>query len=190
MAFEYQYGEDRLPISPQGELAPQELSNAYLQNLDQIMARQEAQQLERVQGTMENQGFFRSGDTLKNVSEQVIGPSVERRNAVLLPEMQRIAGQGREERLGQVQFDRQKELSKQDYLQRLDELDKQAAIKKMLMELESSLADPTGDIFSSILGQAAGSFAGAIGGRAGAGLFGGGSGTKASSGGGWPTPSY
>jgi len=167
MPYEYQMGEDVPGLGAQGEVLPDELSNRYFQALDKALARSEAAQMERVQGTLADQGFFRSGENLKQVSEQVLGPAQERRAQIILPEMQRAAGQAREERLGGVAFERQKELSKQESLQRLDELDKQAQIKRMLLELESSLSEPTGDIFSGILGSAAGSFAGAFGGKAG-----------------------
>ena len=167
MAYEYQTGEDRLPIGGRGEVLPEELSNAYFQNLDRMMALQEGKQMERVLGELSNRGFLRSGDTFTQVAENVLGPAQERRNALLLPELKSAASAGREERLGEVQFGRQKELSRQEYLQRLDELDKQAKIKRMLMELEADLNSPSGDIFEQILGQGLGAFTGAFAGRAG-----------------------
>lgn len=173
MAYEYQTGEDRLPVGGIGEQLPTELSAAYFQNLDRLMARQEAKQMERTLGDLGDRGFLRSGDTFSRVAEDVLGPAQERRNAILLPEMQRAAGQGREERLGGVAFNRQKEMASLQNQYRLEEIQAQANVQKMLLELEASLQPDTGGFdWGQIGGQALGIAAGGIFGGVGAGIGG------------------
>lgn len=175
---EYQTGESGFSTGGTGEVLPDELSDRYFQNLDAALARVEGRQMERTLGDLGDRGFLRSGDTFSQVSEQVLGPSVERRNQILLPELRRSAEQGREERLGEQNFGRQKELAKIGHEYQLEELQKQADIKRMLLELEDSLS--SGMDWGAVGGAVAGGFAGSVlgpvgagvGSRIGAGLFG------------------
>ncbi len=169
---EYQTNELGLPIGQKGEVLPNELSNDYFQALDAALARQEKVQMERTLGDLGDRGFLRSGDTFTRVAQDVLGPSQERRAQIMLPEMQRAAGQGREERLGDVAYGRQNEQMKQQHLYRLDELAQQAEAQRMLMQLESDLSDPGGFDWGAIGGQALGMAAGGLFGGIGAGVGG------------------
>lgn len=184
MPFEYQTGEQPIDFRGVDEILPNELSNRYFANLDAAMARSESRQMDRTLGGLSDRGFLRSGDTFTKVSQDVLGPSIERRNAVILPEMQRAAGQGREERLQGVAFDRQKEMERLQHQNRLEEISKQAEMRRMLMELEDSLSGGGGFDWGGFAGQVAGMGAGAffggaggaLGGRLGKSMFSGGGG--------------
>ncbi len=171
---EYQTGESTFNTGGVGELLPNELSDRYFQNLDSALQRAEKTQLDRTLGGLSDSGFLRSGDTFTQVSNQVLGPSTERRNAILLPELQRAADQGREERLSGVAWDRQKQAAATQHQYQLEELDKQAQIKRMLMELEDSLNGnqnqgfDLGGLAGTVVGGALGRFGGTIGAQAGA----------------------
>ena len=159
---EYQTNELGLPIGQKGEVLPSELSNDYFQALDAALARQEKVQMERTLGDLGDRGFLRSGDTFTRVAQDVLGPSQERRAQIMLPEIQRAAGLGREERLGEVAYSRQNEQAKQQHLYRLEELSQQAEAQRMLAQLEADLSDPGGFDWSVIGGQALGMAAGGL----------------------------
>lgn len=173
---EYQTGEDPIDFTGINELLPDEFSSKYFQNLDAIMERNDRLQMDRTLGGLADRGFLRSGDTFTRVSEEVLGPSQERRNAVLLPEMRNAAMLGREERMGQVAYDRQKEFAGIEHQYRLEELMKQAEIRRQLLELEASLNDPGGGGFDwgglagTIVGGAVGSIGGTFGAQIGSNL--------------------
>lgn len=167
---EYQTGEGwNAAQGNMGEFLPNELSDKYFQNLDAALARVDRTQLDRTLGGLSDRGFLRSGDTFTQVSNDVLGPSQERRNQILLPELQRAAGQGREERLGDVAYGRQKEMQAIEHKNRLEELSKQAEIRRMLMELEDSMSSDSGGFdWGALAGQGIGTIAGgAFGGVAG-----------------------
>ena len=65
------------------QFLPPELDEAQFANLDKRLRLNEARQMEGTLGDLEARGFFRSGQTLKNVSEQVLGPSIDRRSTAL-----------------------------------------------------------------------------------------------------------
>ncbi len=175
MAYEYQTGEDPIDMRGIDEILPNELSGRYFQNLDAAMRRSEKTQFDRTLGDLSDRGFLRSGDTFTQVAEQNLGPSMERRNQVILPELQRAAGQGREERLQGVAFDRQKEMTAIQHKNKLEELAKQAEIQRMLMELEQSFAPQSGGfdwqgLAGSAIGGVVGAYTGGLGGGLGKGM--------------------
>ena len=178
-----------LPYNARGEVLPTELDQQFLDALDQTLARQETRQIQRIGESQEGRGFLQSGNTLKQVSEQVIGPGLERRQQALLPLAMRGAEMGREERLQGVQFDRQKQLQFEAAQQRLTEIDRQAQIQRELMSLQDELqGGGLGQLLGGLAGIGIGSFLGGMGGglgqRAGASLFGGGGGGGGGTGGG------
>lgn len=169
------------------EYLPPELDEAQFENLDRLLQIQEARQLNRTLEDMEGRGFFKSGQTLKRVSEDVLGPSIERRGQALLGLAREGAFAGREERLGEVgfkrqqqfageQFERQRQFAGEEHLRRLAEISHRATVNKQLMELQSELEDSGGFGIGDFLGQAAGfgigSMFGGIGAGVGAGIGG------------------
>jgi len=161
---EYQTGESGFDTSEMRDVLPDELSDRYFQNLDVALQRIEGRQMDRTLGELGDRGFLRSGDTFSKVSEDVLGPAVERRNQILLPELRRAAGEGREERMIGEQFGRQKELMALEHRNRLEEMERQAEIRRMLLELEDSMAgqDSSGWSWGQIAGTAAGVVAGSF----------------------------
>ena len=180
--------EFRLPTNERSEVLPTELDQNFFNSLDQLYARQEQGQLERVQGTLENQGFFKSGQNFKDVSEQVLGPSIERRTQAIYPLARDAAMRGREERMGEEGFQRQRQFADEEFQRRLQEIDKRAQVSRMLMELDADLRGNDGFGFGDFLGQAAGIgagyFTGGLGAKAGQSL-----GNKLFGGGKTPSPS-
>ena len=140
----------KLPTNERGEVLPQELNEQFLQALDQALARQETRQIQRIGGEQEARGFLQSGQTLKRVAEEVIGPGLERRQQALLPLAQQSAMLGREERLGTQQFERGRQLAGEDFQRtrqlkaedfgrRLQEIDRMSQIQRDLLELQDNL---------------------------------------------------
>lgn len=168
--------EFRLPGSLEG-LLPSD-TDALIKSLDEQLARAETKQMERTLEDLNRRGFFRSGQTLKQVSEDVLGPGIERRTAALLPLV-------REERLGELGFQRQRQFAQEDFMRRLDEMREQARLNRELLELQDILTGRQqqrgrrglGRMFGESLTSGFGSgFGGSIGGRLG-GLIGGGTST-------------
>ena len=100
----------RLPTNERGEVLPGELDSQFLAALDQAFARQETRQLGRLDAEEESRGFLRSGVRDRRVIEEILGPSIERRQMALLPLAKESALRGREERLGETQFQRSRQL--------------------------------------------------------------------------------
>ena len=140
-----------------------ELDNELLGLLDEQFQRIEQQQLERTLGGLEERGFFRSGQTLKDVSEQVLGPSEQRRRQPLLQLERESALRGREERLGEEQFERTRQLAQEDFQRRLTFFEKQARLQRDLIELQASLEGGGGFGFGELAGTVAGGVAGGFG---------------------------
>lgn len=169
MPYEYQTNEDPIDLKGVDELLPDELSGRYFQNLDSIMQRSDKQQLDRTLGELSDRGFLRSGDAFTRVATDVLGPSQERRNTILLPELRNAALAGREERLQSVAFDRQKEAMRLEHQFRLEEMVKQAEIRRQLLELQDILnGDSGGFDWGGIAGTIGGGLVGSIGGTFGA----------------------
>lgn len=150
---------------------PPELDEALFSNLDQLMARQERQQLDRTLEEFNRRGILESGQTLRGVVDEVLGPSIERRTGVLLPLAREGAYAGREERLGEVgferqrqfageQFDRQRQFAQEEHLRTLERMSRQADVQRQLLELQDELEGGFG--FGDFLGQSAGLFGGAL----------------------------
>lgn len=158
----------QLPASQRGEVLPAELSNEYFRNLDAALARAEARQLERTLGELGDRGFLRSGETFTRVAEDILGPSQERRRQAIIPLVQEGSLLGREERLGETQFQRQRQFASEEQERRLVQMEKSAQIQRMLLELENDLKG--GDVWGGILGQVTGAAAGGLFGGVGGGV--------------------
>jgi len=164
----------QLPFRGEGsEVLPQELDKRFFELLDEDLARSEEQIFERTLGGLENRGFFRSGETLRAVSEDVLGPSIERRERAIIPLAREAAGLGREERLGELNFQRQRQFADEEADRRVQELTLRSTLNRELLNLQHSLEGGDGfeDFLGSILGTFAGGFAGGAGAQAGKKLF-------------------
>src|SRR3990167_7452862 len=169
--------EDLLPVSGRQNDLSQELGADYLANLDKTFQRQEQGQIDQLLQQQEARGFLRSGDTSKQLIEQYLGPSIERRRSALLPVAMQGAQQGKEERLGALDFERKRQFASEDYQRQIDFLARQHQVQKELLELRQSLENSGGGfswegLAGTALGAAAGSFGGYAGASAGAGLGG------------------
>lgn len=161
-------GQFRLPETA-SKFLPQELDEEFFASLDDAFARSDAKQTERVLEDVNARGFFRSGQALEGVTEEVLGPAQDRRRGALLGLAREGAFAGREERLGEEQFERTRQLAEEDHLRRLAELTRRAEINKELLFLEDSLSDSGGG-FGEFLGTVAGIGAGSLFGGVGAGI--------------------
>lgn len=163
MAYEYQSGEGSFDLSGLKDVLPDELSSRYMQNLDAAMSRSDKMTYDNVTGMAENNGFLRSGNTLKNIATDVLGPAQDRRNALLLPELRNAANVGIEDRRIQGGYQQQKDVLSIEHMNRLDEMQKQSDIQRMLLQLQDSLnGNDKGFDWGALAGQAAGQFAGGI----------------------------
>lgn len=153
----------------EGDYAP-ELDQRYLDNLDQMLALQESKQTKRLLDEQEERGFFRSGNTQERLVEEVLGPSIQRRQAALIPLQQRRQEAAREERLGALGFERQRQTGAENFERELEMFTRQANLQRQLMELRSMLDKNARPGFGE---QLAGGFASGFGGAAGKGAYGG-----------------
>src|SRR3990167_1646048 len=99
-----------LPREGREQLIP-ELDQQFLENLDQELIRQEMQAIERIGGAQEEKGFFRSGQTQKRLTEEVLGPSLQRRQQALLPLARESAPFGRGGGVGGGGVQREREVA-------------------------------------------------------------------------------
>src|SRR3990167_3490966 len=166
--------EDLLPVSGRQNDLSQELGADYLANLDKTFQRQEQGQIDQLLQQQEARGFLRSGDTSKQLIEQYLGPSIERRRSALLPVAMQGAQQGREERLGALDFERKRQFASEDYQRQIDFLARQHQVQKELLELKQSLENSgVGFTWEGLAGNFAGNFAANAGASLGASMFGG-----------------
>lgn len=173
--------EKLLPRAGNEQLIP-EMDEQFLSNLDAQLIRQEMQAIERIGGEQESRGFFRSGNTQRRLTEEVLGPSLERRQQALLPLARESALMGREERMGDVAFDRQRQFAQEQFERQMDAMSQQLEMQKILLQFQEDLSGGgfLEDFLAPLAGGAIGAFTGGFGGAAGFGLarslFGGGGG--------------
>src|SRR3990167_4479291 len=120
-----------LPREGREQLIP-ELDQQFLENLDQELIRQEMSAIERLGGAQEEKGFFRSGQTQKRLTEEVLGPSLQRRQQALIPLARESALFGREERMGEEGFQRQRQFAQENFERQLEAMDKQLEMQKQI----------------------------------------------------------
>jgi len=143
-----------------------EINEQMLDVLDRELARQANIGIDVVGQGMEQRGFYRSGQNLKSVSEQVLQPMQEQRRGAMLGMAKESAMAGREERLGDVQFERQRQMQQEQFANQLEYLSKQVQYEKDMAQLK---ADLQGGFWDTV----ATGFASGFGQMAGKGLYGG-----------------
>lgn len=153
---------------PESQL-PKEYVGGVFENLDRLLASQTRRGLDDLYDSQEERGMFRSGQTEKRALEEVVFPADAARRKSVLDMVGMALGQQREERLGDVQFSRTKELAADEFERRLKEIELQAQQQRDLLRLQASLGigvapkkqsfwDRMGGSFASGFGQAAGMY--------------------------------
>lgn len=160
-----EYDLSGLGIDP--NILPPEYGRSTLANLDAILAQRERGHLNRVYDEQEERGLFRSGQTERRALEEVVYPGEEMRRQSLLDVVGGALGQQREERLGEVGFDRSRQMAGEEFERRLKELDVQFANQKALFSFQKELGlfdkpkGPSfGDVFKNAFAGSLGKFAG------------------------------
>ena len=152
----------RLPF--QSQFLPQEFQQAQFDVFDQMLKRIEKNQLEGLMEEQEERGFLKSGRTDKRIIEEILGPSIQRRREFLTPLAAEGARMGREERLGEVGFQRQRqfageefqrkrEFAGEDFMRKLDFLRQRHQFERELMELKDDLEGGFGEAFMGSFGS-------------------------------------
>lgn len=149
--------ENELDLSRLGisqDLLPAELTSERLGLLDEMLARQEEKQSRRLYDSQEERGFFRSGDTQRRLTEEILGPSIERRQSALMDWLSDAIGQ-------QTAHRRQIERDKLDFDRRLDLIQHELNAKRDLLAFQGQLelGKPKAGFFDHFLPE----FAGALG---------------------------
>ena len=139
------------------------LDQDFYNALDQVFKVQEEQQLQSTLEGLNERGFLQSGQTFKEVSENVLGPAVARRQAAILP-------LAREERGREREFSMTRQLREEDFTRNLEQLQRQLDANRELIRVQQSYTrQPSGGFFNQLIpGIAQG-----LGTGLGAGLFGG-----------------
>lgn len=145
-----------LGIDP--NILPPELNQNYFDSLDRILQGQEKSGIDRVLNSQEERGLFRSGQSESRIIDEVLGPSLVRRQQALLPIAMQGANQAREERLGTTSFERTRQLTQQEFDNRMKEMAAQNGFQQQLLQLQRSLGigvpqnRPSGnDVFQNAL---------------------------------------
>ena len=142
------------------KIIPQELADPFFQSLDQSLQRQEQQQMERLLGFQESRGLLRSGDTNKQLVEQVLGPGLERRRQALVPFAFEAASKGQEQgfqkELSEMQQKQRLEIQRADFFNQLETMRNEAAMKGDLMRLQNAMDNNFGNNLKSSLAKGLG----------------------------------
>ena len=149
-----------------GEFTP-EYDDQVLANLDALLAHQEKRGMKNILDQQEERGFFRSGQTGERLVDEVLGPGLERRKQATLGLVGRRQEAQREERLGGLQFERQRQMQGEEMERQIAMVELQAIHQRRLLELRQQLANDSRPSFGRTLGQ---SFAEGFGSSAGTGL--------------------
>lgn len=163
-----EYDLSGLGIDP--KILPSEYGRATLSNLDALMAHRERGQLERLYDEQEERGLFRSGQTERRALEEVAYPGVEARRRSLLDVVGGALGQQREERLGETEFQRGRQMAGEEWKRRLEELQVQFQNQKALIQFQKDLGlfnqkkRGLGSMFTESLVSSAGSSLGTFAG--------------------------
>lgn len=150
---------------------PSEYGGNVLDNLDEMLQRQERGALDRLYDQQEERGLFRSGLTERRALEEVALPGIEARRGALLDLVGRGLGQQREERLGETGFQRQRQLATEDFDRKMREMEMSLAHQKDLLRLQASLRpeeDGLGEMFTKNI---VGSFGRSLGSNLGGDIF-------------------
>lgn len=168
-----EYDLSGLGIDP--AVLPPEFGRATLANLDSMLEHRERGQLNRLYDEQEERGLFRSGQTERRALEEVAYPGVESRRRGLLDLVGGALGQQREERRGETEFQRTRQLAGEEFNRRLEELKMTLHNQRLLLQMQKDFGafDRKGGSFGEIF---ASSFAGGLGSGAGRAIIGGGGG--------------
>ena len=109
---------------PYGDFMPEEYSNDLFQNLESQRQRQEEIQMKDYMEGINSLGKLHTGTALKGAMDTVLGPSMERRNALIGGIAREGVGFNRQERLGDQQYGRQQAdtLQSQGFQEKMQEL--------------------------------------------------------------------
>lgn len=151
---------------------PPEFGGDVLKNLDAVLSRQENMQADRLLNNQEDRGLFRSGQTESQLRDQVLTPGIETRRQALLQLVGGGLNQARDERLGTLDFSRQKEFQQLSFEQKMKELEQQSLNQQDLLRLQSQLGigvpkqQGFGDVFVGSFASGLGSSLGSrVGGK-------------------------
>lgn len=136
------YNADIASTAPRvggNEISIPEMDRDFLSALDTIWDTTEKLQTEGLYQDLNSRGILDSGQTLKDVSEQVLGPSVARRTQAEYGVKSRGAEMAREERMGSVNFERQRQLKAEDFTRRLEELEQEYRNQRNILSLQANL---------------------------------------------------
>lgn len=160
-----------LGIDP--KILPQEFGEETLRNLDVLAERRERNQLDRLFDEQEERGLFRSGQTERRALEEVALPGIDARRRDLFSLVGGALGQGREERLGETDFQRTRQIQGEEFQRRLQELEQQLKNQRNLLQLQKDLKPKGTGFFGDFASSFASSFASGFGGGLGSRLGGG-----------------
>lgn len=119
-------------------ILPPEYANGLLDNLDKRYSTMEDAQTKNVLDSQEEKGLFRSGDTEKQLVSQVLGPSIDRRQQALYGLVGQGVNQMTADRTATTQFNRQEQMSQEEWQRRLQEMSIDLEHQKQLLELKNS----------------------------------------------------
>ena len=123
---------------PYGEFMPEEYSNDLFQNLESQRQRQEEVQMKDYMEGINSLGKLHTGTALKGAMQTVLGPSMERRNALIGGIAREGVGFNRDERLGDQQYGRQQEttLQFQGFQERMQQMMNEQRMREMAQQQE------------------------------------------------------
>lgn len=124
---------------PFGEFMPPEMGQALFEQVELGRQRQEQEQMKQFIENINAMGRLHTGSALKGAMTQVLGPGMERRQKLLGDIALQGVGMGREERLGEVGFQRERQFAgeRETFQERMTRFQSQQAMKRLMEQLAS-----------------------------------------------------
>lgn len=159
----------RLDI-PFGEFMPPEFGQRLFEQVELGRQRQEEEQMRQFLENINALGRLHTGTALRGAIGQVLGPAQERRQRLLGDIALQGVGMGREERLGELGFERQRQFAgeRETFQERMARFQAEQAMQRLQAELaaRAEMGDDRGGFWDILGQQFAGGLGRQLGGRA------------------------
>ena len=130
-----------------------EYDQSVMDNLDALLQTQEKRGVRNILDQQEERGMLRSGQSSERLVEEVLGPGLERRKQTALQLTGRRQEAQREERLGSLQFERQRQMQGEEMERQIAMVELQAIHQRRMLELRQMLENDSRPSFGRTFGQ-------------------------------------
>lgn len=157
---------------PFGKYLPPEYGTELISQAEEFAGRREEEETRQFLEQINAVGRLHTGSALRGAITGLLGPRQERTESLTRGIALAGAGAGREERMGEETYNRQKETAtvgfersrqtaQENFMRQLDAMAKQYEYQKGLLDYQDELEG--GDFFGNLLGSVAGGVGGGFG---------------------------